>query len=188
MKENGIGNRCRPGTVKSICSIRESSSVPGIKAQHVFIQQAQACGLALLEIDQSQESFKSYTNVAKCSVKRGDFIIRNAGGIEVDVKCKTFKREKGERYFHFDVDDFEKHANMTAAITNAPVLIAVYERLGDNVNEEQLFMFEIEDMKKHVNTFKVIDHPEYGKSYLIPIGKTKKGFKLIEQYKKQVSA
>lgn len=159
----------------------------GIKAQHVFKKQAKEHKLALLDINQDQESFKSLTNVTKCSIKRGDFFILNAGRIEVDVKCKTFKREHGERYFHFNVSDIDKHHNMTNEITNAPVIIAVYERIGDMVNADQLFMFEVGEMKKHVHTFRVVEHPEYGPSYLIPIGKTVKGFKLINQYKKKLS-
>lgn len=155
----------------------------GIKAQHVFVKQAEKHKLVLLEISQDQASFKSFTNVAKSSIKRGDFLIMNAGHIEVDVKCKTFKREKGERYFHFNVCDIDKHTNMMNEITNAPVIIAVYERVGDTVNEDQLFMFEIGEMKKFTHTFRVVDHSEYGKSYLIPIGKTMKGFKLINQYR-----
>ncbi|WP_081160902.1 hypothetical protein [Niastella populi] len=159
----------------------------GLKAQYVFKRQAEDRGLVVQEINQDKESYKKAYKIAKCAIKRGDFIIRNAGGIEVDVKCKAFKREQGERYFHFNVEDFPKHGNMTTKITNVPVIIAVYERQGEKVNENQLFMFEIQEMQKQLETLTKIDS-EHGPCYLIPIGKTKKGFQLIEQYKRRIPA
>lgn len=156
----------------------------GIKAQDVFWRQANEQGYMLETIKQDQESFKSYINKAKSlPIKRGDFLIRDAGGIEIDIKCRTFYRENGERYFNFSEEDFCKHINMIS-LTNTPVIIGVYERLGDGVKEDQFFMFEIKKLEQELENITVQIRDDVGPCFKIPLGLTKKGFRVIEKYRK----
>ena len=106
-----------------------------MNAQQIFQKQAEDLGFILEAINQNQESFKSYTKVAKASIKRGDFIIRNATGIEVDVKCRSFRKVNNEMHFDFNKDEFNKYLNMIEH-TQTPVIIAVYRRSRDQAKEK----------------------------------------------------
>ncbi len=159
----------------------------GMKAQDVFQRQARENGYILEPINQDQKSFKSYTDVVSEAIKRSDFLIRNAGHIEVDVKCRSFHHENGERYIKFKVEDFTKHINMSLQ-TNSPVIIAVYKRVGDAPSEDHLYMFEIGDLLKEIDKLEKGSDDIIGRYYKIPLGKTRKGFKLIEKYKNKPQA
>lgn len=154
----------------------------GMKAQDVFCRQAREKGYMLEAIKQDQESFHAYTDVVQHPIKRSDFIIRNAKSIEVDVKCLTFYRQNGNRYFYLSQDDLEKHVNMSSN-TEAPVLLAIYARVGDGVDENKLYMCEIGDLKKVEETLEVETRDGIGTSYKIPLAMTKSGFKLMEKYR-----
>lgn len=61
----------------------------GLKAQILFKKLAEKEGLILEELSQDQDSFKSYTKAANRNsipIKRGDFLLRNAGNWEIEVK------------------------------------------------------------------------------------------------------
>jgi CRISPR/Cas system-associated endonuclease/helicase Cas3 len=71
----------------------------GIQAQELFKEQATNHGYILEMLNQDQKSFKSYTsNVNSVSIKRGDFLVRNFGNIEVDVKCRGFRIFNGKKH------------------------------------------------------------------------------------------
>jgi len=151
----------------------------GIQAQEIFKEQATSSGYILEMLNQDQKSFKSYTkNVNSISIKRGDFLIRNFGNIEIDVKCYSFKTNKGIKYFNFNYENAIKHRNMQC-FTNAPVLIAVYENVLDRPVEEIIYMFSIDDLMNS-NEIEIINNEKHEKWYRIPLSFTTHGFSLID--------
>jgi len=151
----------------------------GIQAQELFKKQAKAEGFILEELNQDQRSFKFYTaNSENLSIKRGDFIIRNYANIEIDVKCRSFRKEKGEIYFDFLEEDAYKHKNMQS-FTKTPVLIAVYENRDNCPVEESVYFFKIDDILDN-NDLRIVSR-DFGDCYRIPVSFTNKGFDFIEQ-------
>ncbi len=154
----------------------------GIQAQELFKVQATQRGYILETLNQDQKSFKSYTDQAReIPIKRGDFLIRNAKNMEVDVKCRAFYREAGERYFNFKVEHCERHVNMMG-FTNTPIVIAVYERVKDGPKPDQLFMFNLVDFSAQCKDLKIQNVKNVGRCYMVPVALTKKGFQIIEKY------
>lgn len=158
----------------------------GIQAQEIFKRQATQNGYILEELNQDQKSFKSYTsNANSIPIKRGDFLLRNCGNIEIDVKCRSFIPENGEIYFDFKCEDAEKHLNMIS-FTNTPILIAVYKNRNDSAVDNDFYMFDInklvknKEIKKHFRT-------GIGNCYRIPLSFTRKGFELIELTSKKIN-
>jgi hypothetical protein len=160
----------------------------GILAQFLFKEQAEKEKLILEELKQDQSSFKSYTKVSSFSkkIKRGDFLIRNVRNLEIDVKCRGFKSRNGETYFHFNVEDLEKHMNMMS-FTKTPIIIAVYERKENGLPcPNNLFMFNIEDIYKEKDKLRSYNVETSGKCYEIGLSHTVKGFDLVHSYKEEV--
>jgi hypothetical protein len=152
----------------------------GIQAQEIFKQQATENGYMLEELSQDRKSFKSYvSNANSTSIKRGDFLVRNRGNIEIDVKCRGFRIENGESELHFDFkcEDVDKHLNM-ASFTKTPVLIAVYENKNDTPVDSDLYMFDIKNLLTNKEIKKKLR--QWGDCYRIPLSFTNKGFKLID--------
>ncbi|MGP6559942.1 hypothetical protein ACT4R9_10565 [Ornithobacterium rhinotracheale] len=158
----------------------------GMKAQRLFKKQANDCGFILEELDQKQESFKSYTNNADKPIKRGDFLVRNFGNIEIDVKCRAFKRsyrKEEEEFIFFDILDFEKRLNMQS-FTKTPILIAIYERDNDNLNEvkgDKVYFISIDEIKRKKDLFK-----KSKKQFKIPVECLNVGFEYVEQIFKTI--
>ncbi len=151
----------------------------GIQAQAIFREQATQAGFILDELNQDQKSFKSYTkNAENISIKRGDFLIRNYGNIEIDVKCRGFREKNGKLCFDFKCDDAIKHQNMQK-FTNTPVLIAVYENRNDTPVEETVYLISIDDILTNKN---ITIHERYniGECFQIPLDETSQGFDLID--------
>jgi hypothetical protein len=151
----------------------------GLQAQEIFKQQATEYGYILEELNQDQKSFQSYvSNANSVPIKRGDFLIRNMGNIEIDVKCRSFRLINGEHHFDFKCDDAEKHLNMMS-FTKTPILIAVYENRNNRPVDNDVYIFDVckllqnKDIKKH-------NRVGIGDCYRIPISFTIKGFSLID--------
>lgn len=168
----------------------------GIKAQEIFKKQALKEEYILEELNQDVESFKNYTGIKKeyLKIKRGDFLIRNANNIEVDVKCRSFYTPKGKDYncFDFNAEHLERHLNMQS-FTQTPIVIALYQRVSntDEVKSKSLRMIEVEHIEKIVkklNLKKVKKENEKGEKYFVyqlPIQNTMQGFALIDVIKKR---
>lgn len=152
----------------------------GIQAQEIFKEQASRNGFILEELNQDQKSFKSYTSNAKnISIKRGDFLVRNFGNIEIDVKCRGFRKINGEKHFDFKVEDVNKHANMQK-FTNTPILIAVYENIRDRPSDNKVYLFAIDKLLKSKD-IKSHFRKGIGRCYRIPLSFTEEGFGLIKK-------
>lgn len=125
----------------------------GIKAQIIFKDQALKAGYILEELNQDQDTFKAYTGIDNkyLKIKRGDYLIRNAANIEVDVKCRSIFDKRGRFFFEFNVEHLERHIAMKS-FTHTPIIVAVYSRVSkecDNVNENSLRMFEIDYLQEY---------------------------------------
>lgn len=98
----------------------------GIKAQELFKKQAKEEKLILEELFQDKSSFQQYLIKEEYfGIKRGDFLVRNFGNVEIDVKCRSFyENKRKDIVFNFKCEDVEKHLNMET-LTNTPILIAV---------------------------------------------------------------
>ncbi|MDO5616320.1 MAG: hypothetical protein Q4G16_09030 [Cruoricaptor ignavus] len=155
----------------------------GLKAQEIFKKQAKKEKLILEELFQDESSFQQYLiNEKYLAIKRGDFLVRNYGNIEVDIKCRGFYEDKnGNKVFNFKCDDVIKHLNMQS-LTNTPILIAVYERNGDKVIDGNPYFFSIEntDFSKFNKIY--IKSEDTGYCYQIPLDCTTQTFEFIKNY------
>lgn len=126
------------------------------------------------------ESFNDYL-VEKdfTRIKRGDFLIRNHGNLEIEVKCKQFYPKKSPKVFYLNVDDFIGHFNMQT-YTKTPIVLAIFQRLEDGsiIKEPNFVLINTinEDIKKlKIDTKNNVD------CYKIPISYLKKDYKYIKQ-------
>jgi len=156
----------------------------GLKAQELFKTQAKANGFMLEELYQDKESFQQYLVTQEfINIKRGDFLIRNFGNIEIDVKCRSFYGKKGKETFNFRCEDVEKHLNMQK-LTNTPVVLAIYRRKGSNVIGDAPYFISINTINEHKESFNV-HHEEKdntGNCYQIPITLTINSFDFIRNF------
>lgn len=152
----------------------------GLRAQAMFARLARDRRLVLEELSQDPEHFKVYTKAVKGRVKRGDFLVRNRGNLEVEVKCRSFYGKGNEKYFLFSEDDLYKHLNMEK-ITKTPVVVAVFQRKEDNPLEDTLCMITVDHIQELTRSIGRVEK-EYGWVYPIPVEETRPGFDLLLDY------
>ncbi|ASF43474.1 MULTISPECIES: hypothetical protein [Capnocytophaga] len=154
----------------------------GIRAQHLFKKQADKEGFILEDLNQNQESFKIYTNNVDKPIKRGDYLVRNFGNIEIDVKCKTFykfDRTPRETFFYFECDNLSKHLNMQS-FTKTPILIAIYERNQKDkvqIKEDIIHFISIDEIERLKRILQKSIHSQY----MIPTKYLHQGFNYIKE-------
>lgn len=153
----------------------------GMKAQEVFKKQAKLEKLMLEELFQDERSFRQYLIKDEYfPIKRGDFLIRNFGNIEIDIKCRRFYEDRQKIIvFNLRCEDVKRHLNMQS-LTNTPIFIAVYQRNGDEVIEETPYFFSISetDFSEYNKIYVKADNTGY--CYQIPLGKTEQNFNYIK--------
>ena len=116
------------------------------------------------------------------AIKRGDFLVRNYENLEVDVKCRSFRYLKdGELSFRFSCDDLEKHLNMQK-YTQTPIIIAVYQRNGDNFIPEIPYFISIDKIKELSSTLGKVSVQNVGDCYEIPLKLTIQSFDYITDF------
>ena len=122
----------------------------GADAEAVFVRQARAHGFMVEGISQEPgDDYEQYRVHAACSVKRGDFLIRNHN-VEVEVKCKTLYGR--DRMVYFDYGELKAHEEMQR-LTGDAVVFAVYLRRGDCADTESLRMIAVADvLARHYGT------------------------------------
>lgn len=153
----------------------------GIKAQELFKKQAKDEKLVLEELFQDESSFQQYLIKEKYfAIKRGDFLVRNFGNIEIDIKCRGFyENKRKELVFNFKCEDVERHLNMQT-LTNTPILIAVYQRNGNDVINETPYFFSIIDTDFSQFDKVYIKSENTGDCYQIPLSRTEQNFDFIK--------
>ncbi|MFK8281457.1 hypothetical protein [Capnocytophaga cynodegmi] len=159
----------------------------GLKAQEYFKIQAKENGFILEELYQDKNSFQQYLlKNGYSSIKRGDFLVRNFGNIEIDVKCRSFHNINKQLIFRFRCKDVDKHLNMQK-LTNSPIIIAVYQREGDNLKKEIPYFISIDEINKQKSQFKTHyeEKDNTGFCYEIPLSFTIQSFDYIRDFQKK---
>lgn len=161
----------------------------GIKAQELFKKQAKKEKLVLEELFQDESSFQQYLITEEYfAIKRGDFLVRNFGNIEIDIKCRGFYENKQKDIvFNFKCEDVERHLNMET-LTNTPIFIAVYQRKGDEVIQETPYFFSISgtDFSQFDKVYVRAENTGY--CYQIPLSRTNQNFDFIKNNNKKDKA
>lgn len=150
-----------------------------IKGSGYFCKIGSRRKLLLEELGQDQEHFRAYVKAIKGPVKRGDFLVRNRGNIEIEVKCRSFYG-RTHPYFLFSEEDLNKHLNMEK-VTKTPIVIAVFQRKGDKPVETSLCMITVDRVVELLPQL-VREQKEYGWVYRIPLKETFPGFDLLGEY------
>jgi hypothetical protein len=161
----------------------------GIKAQELFKKQAKKEKLVLEELFQDESSFQQYLITEEYfAIKRGDFLVRNFGNIEIDIKFRGFYENKQKDIvFNFKCEDVERHLNMET-LTNTPIFIAVYQRKGDEVIQETPYFFSISgtDFSQFDKVYVRAENTGY--CYQIPLSRTNQNFDFIKNNNKKDKA
>ncbi len=152
----------------------------GLRALTIFAKLARDRQLVLEELSHGPENVRSYVRAKKGAAKRGDFLVRNRGNAEVEVKCRSFYGRGNRKYFLISQEDLMKHLNMENA-TRTSVILAVFERKGDKPQEDSLCMIRIDRIKELLPEL-VSEEKEYGWVYRIPLQETVSGFDLLGSY------
>lgn len=155
----------------------------GLKAQEHFKTQSKKEGLILEELMQDKVSFQQYLiSNEYVAIKRGDFLVRNFRNLEVDVKCRSFRYlSDGELSFRFSCKDVEKHLNMQE-YTQTPIIIAVYQRNGDNFKKGIPFFISIDRIKELSSRLGKVLVENIGECYEIPLKLTIQSFDYITDF------
>ncbi|ACU93624.1 hypothetical protein Coch_2080 [Capnocytophaga ochracea DSM 7271] len=165
----------------------QSWFIAGLRAQELFKNQGKENGLILEQISQDQKSFEQYiiSKIPFEAIKRGDFLVRNYGNIEIEVKCKTFYKKNNQDVFYFNCNEFEKHFNMQKII-NSPVIIAIYKRENNILKEDNPYFISINEIYRNIGLLKKEENKEIntGESYLIPLSLTVQSFDYIKNFDK----
>lgn len=161
----------------------------GIKAQGLFKEQAKKEKLILEELSQDESSFQQYLIKEEYfAIKRGDFLVRNFGNIEIDIKCRSFyENKRNEIVFNFKCEDVKRHLNMET-LTNTPIFIAVYQRNGHEVIKEIPYFFSISgtDFSDFDKVFIKSENTEC--CYQIPLNRTEQSFDFIKNNRRKNKA
>ena len=167
------------GTSSRFLYLREDWYRAGLLAHVIFVKLAHCRKLILEELSQDQEHFRAYVKTIKGPVKRGDFLVRNRGNIEIEVKCRSFYG-RTHPYFLFSEEDLNKHLNMEK-VTKTPIVIAVFQRKEDKPVEASLCMITVDRVVELLPQL-VREQKEYGWVYRIPLKETFPGFDLLGEY------
>ncbi len=161
----------------------------GLKAQELFKKQAKEEKLMLEELFQDENSFKQYLiNDQYLAIKRGDFLVRNYGNIEIDVKCRGFYKDRnGNTVFNFKCEDVVKHLNMQS-LTNTPIFIAIYERNEDKVIDSIPYFLSIERTDFEKLNVVYLKSENTGYCYQIPLELTEQNFDFIRNYQNKAKS
>jgi len=175
------------GKDKQYSNLAKEEFRAGIKAEKLFLEQAIANNLMIEKLSQDIDSFKAYTSGANKLIKRGDYLIRNARNLEIEVKCFTFYKIKNKEFIYFRHDQYKKHQNMQE-FTGAPVVIAFYQRENDSPVEESLRMISIDKIREQNN--KTIKYLPKGKDscYMIPLDQCDEKFSYIEKIQNDINS
>jgi hypothetical protein len=128
--------------------------IAGEKAENRFEQLCETHGYIVEKISQDRRHFAQYAANAQSYVKRGDYIVRNLGNIEVEVKCFSLRTYGVTRCYCLKYSHIKRHEEIER-LTGAPVIFAVFERNGRNVVEHSLRMIPLRELtaRRHKAVF-----------------------------------
>lgn len=172
------------GKDKKYINLVEEKFRAGIKAEKLFKKQAIEHGLMVEDLSQDPESFKAYKSNSKAGIKRGDYLIRNARNLEIEVKCFSYYFINKKEYIYFSLEQYYKHLNMKK-FTGSPIIIAFYKRDKDTPIKDSLKMIDLQTIQEELYKKVFVDKEE--KVLKIPIYLTKEKFTLIDDIKKEIN-
>lgn len=158
-------------------SLFEPALAAGARAEWYFAWLAEQKGWILERVDQSREGMAKYRAAAGRSVKRGDYICRNCGNVEIELKCKTLYPDGGGCFF-IEYSEIMRLQEMQR-ITGTSVVFALMEREGSRVRPESLRMVKLDFL---------LDTQDYraGRLYVpskkcvrVPLRYTRRGFEVL---------
>lgn len=152
----------------------------GERAERYFEALCEGGGYILERISQDRRSFARYAANARNRVKRGDYIVRNLGNAEVEVKCYSRRRYGSAPCYRIEYRQLKRHEEMER-LTGAPVIFAIFERSGRNVVENSLRMIPLKELtyRRHRGVF----YDGKRKSLCVPLGVMYPAFEYFETYK-----
>lgn len=152
-----------------------------LEAQDLFCEQAKKNRFLPAKISQDQESFKDYCDVLQTvSVKRADYVISNCKDIEVEVKCLTFYKIKGELHFFIKYHEIKRLNNLNE-MTAKNTVLAIFRQENEQLDPKSLTMIKLSTILKENN--KSVKYDVHHKCFVVPIRLTTPGFKILEDAK-----
>jgi len=157
-------------------SLFQPALAAGTRAEWHFSWLAEQKGWILERVDQTRAGMSRYRAAAGRSVKRGDYICRNCGNAEIELKCKTLYHDH-DCYF-IEYREIMRLQEMQR-ITGAPVVFALMERAGSGVRPGSLRMVKLDFL---------LDTHDYraGRLYVpstkcvrVPLKYTRPGFEVL---------
>jgi hypothetical protein len=149
------------------------------KAENKFIELANLSGWIVEKLPQDQENFEQYWRICERKVKRGDFICRNRGNIEIEVKCLTlYPDNKFIKCFYIGIEECEKLLNMQD-VTKTNIYFAFFEKNRNNeIANSPLRMISLNEVKSFLDNYQENGEDllsKNGDSYKIPLNLFKEG-------------
>jgi hypothetical protein len=133
-------------------------------------------------IDQSQAGFAKYRNASSEHIKRGDFICRNCGNAEIEVKCLSLQKG-GARYpgTHFLLNYREKKGlDQMAKMADTRVVLALFERDGRGPVPGSLRMVALDFLCDTGDYRAGRLYDEATKCLIVPTKYTRPGFEVLD--------
>lgn len=147
----------------------------GARAEWHFSTLARQRRWAVERVDQSRAGISQYRAVAGRSVKRGDYICRNCGNAEIELKCKTLY---GDGSYYIEYGEMMRLKEMQR-ITGAPIVFALMERVGSGVRPGSLRMFHLDFLLQTHDYRAGRLYDERTRCVRVPLKYTRPGFEVL---------
>jgi hypothetical protein len=148
----------------------------GARAEWHFATLARQKRWAIERVDQSRDGMSQYRAIADRSVKRGDYICRNCGNAEIELKCKTLYRD--ESCYYIEYSEIMRLKEMQR-ITGAPIVFALMERQGSGVRPGSLRMFLLDFLMQTHDYRAGRLYDERRRCVRVPLKYTRPGFEVL---------
>lgn len=161
----------------------------GVNAEMLFKEMANDHGLVLETLSQDIENFQIYKAAHKdeigksVNIKRGDFLVRNAKNIEIEVKCFRLYGTQPSQYYYLEYKQAIGHRHMDE-FTGCSTLVAFYQREGDQPVANSLKMISIRKIFEENN--KSVSYNQKYRTLHIPISIMSSGFELIDEVRESI--
>jgi hypothetical protein len=166
------------GEVEPYSKYLDEALRAGKKAEKLFERLCQEEGIIYERISQDQAHLKQYAQQSEGNVKRGDYLIRRPIQVEIEVKCFSLWKNAKQPFYYFDYCEFKGHQHM-AKLTNLDILLAIFERKGDNPLPETLRMIPIRELTE--NKANGLIYNKKNKKWQIPASVMTPGFTLVTE-------
>ena len=154
--------------------------IAGEKAERHFEALCEGNGYIIEKISQDRRRFAQYAANAQNRIKRGDYIVRNLGNAEIEVKCFSQRKYGSAVCYRIQYRQVKRHEEMER-LTGEPIIFAIFERKGRNVVENSLRMIPLKELTSRRR--RGIFYDERIKCLCIPVNVMYPAFEYLERYK-----